>query len=139
MGVISRARRLRAREQAQALTCAGPLVLAAIGLRLMPVSRLLRIAARPVGGSPASDVDIRALAVAVDRVARYLPGATCLAQSVALTWMLRGRGAPAEIRLGARSGSGLDAHAWVECDGVPVTDPRGAAALIGGRRLETKG
>ncbi len=41
--------------------------------------------------------------------------ATCLRQSLALWWLLRRRGIPAELRIGVRKDDGdLKAHAWVE-------------------------
>jgi len=47
----------------------------------------------------------------------------CLSQSVALWWLLRRRGMPAKLRIGARrTGSGLEAHAWVEMGSEVVND-----------------
>jgi hypothetical protein len=39
-------------------------------------------------------------------------------------WLLRRQGLPARLRMGAllRDGA-LDAHAWVELDGVPLSQP----------------
>lgn len=47
----------------------------------------------------------------------------CLDQSMALCWMLRRRGAPAELRFGARKQEGqFEAHAWVEVGGVVLNE-----------------
>lgn len=47
--------------------------------------------------------------------------ATCLRQSLALWWLLRRRGIPAELRIGVRKdGDALLAHAWVEQEGAPL-------------------
>jgi len=49
--------------------------------------------------------------------------ATCLPQSLALWWLLRRRGLPAELRIGVAKPDGrMSAHAWVELDGRAVND-----------------
>jgi hypothetical protein len=54
--------------------------------------------------------------------------ATCLRQSLALLFLLRRRGWPAELRIGVRrEGDGLDAHAWVELEGFALNDIAEAA------------
>jgi hypothetical protein len=46
---------------------------------------------------------------------------TCLEQSLTLWWLLRRRGIPAELCLGARKEAGnFEAHAWVECKRVAI-------------------
>ncbi|QGZ93384.1 lasso peptide biosynthesis B2 protein [Terricaulis silvestris] len=66
-------------------------------------------------------------AEAIGRIARLvsiaanhgLYRAKCLPQSLALWWLLRRRGTRAELRFGVRrERDELDAHAWVEFDGV---------------------
>lgn len=69
----------------------------------------------------------RRLARAVERAAAHLPGESrCLAQAVALQWMLRARGQPGLLSFGVRPEQrqgGLDTlHAWVS---------RGGEVLIG--------
>lgn len=40
-----------------------------------------------------------------------------------LCWLLRTRGIPAELRVGAQKQVGrFQAHAWVECEGVILND-----------------
>lgn len=60
----------------------------------------------------------------VDRAAGYLPGTSrCLPRAVALHWMLRLKGIPAQTVIAFKIGdrSGADAyHAWVELDGEMV-------------------
>ena len=47
----------------------------------------------------------------------------CLDRSLALCWMLRRRGMPAELRIGARKeAKQLEAHAWVEVGRVVLND-----------------
>lgn len=48
----------------------------------------------------------------------------CLEHSLVLWWLLRMRGIPAELRVGARKDAQkLEAHAWVECGGRVVNQP----------------
>jgi hypothetical protein len=50
----------------------------------------------------------------------------CLEQAMALSYVLRRRGIPGELRFGARKDSAaLEAHAWVEHLGVPLNEDRG--------------
>ena len=54
---------------------------------------------------------------------RGLVRGNCLSRSMALWWLLRRRGIPAQLRIGARKiGSQLEAHAWVEVAGRAVND-----------------
>ena len=55
--------------------------------------------------------------------------ATCLRQSLALWWLLRRRGIPAELRIGVRKeGGALEAHGWVEHQGQALDDRQGVTA-----------
>ncbi len=93
--------------------------LTGLGLRLLPLPRLMHLVLRsaPLGrllpGDPSRLADLAACAS---------PGAgRCLARSIALTWLLRARGEPAELRIGAaRDGTALLSHAWVELGGNVV-------------------
>lgn len=50
---------------------------------------------------------------------------TCLRQALAVQWWLYRHGLPARLHIGAQPGpAGLDAHAWVELDGVPLAQSR---------------
>ena len=54
---------------------------------------------------------------------RGLVRGNCLSRSIALCWLLRRRGVPAQLRIGARKmGNQLEAHAWVEVAGRAVND-----------------
>lgn len=57
-------------------------------------------------------------------VARHLPfGTNCLEQSLALWWLLRQRGIPADLRIGVRKDAGsFEAHAWVETNGTVLSE-----------------
>jgi len=68
---------------------------------------------RADGATPAD------LGRAVQRAARAVPGALCLAQALAARVLLRRRGIEAELCLGAgrRDQGGFVAHAWLEAEG----------------------
>ena len=68
--------------------------------------------------------EIQALGEAVNIAARHSPfPATCLTRSLLLGWLLRRRSVGSELHIGVRLTQGLlEAHAWVECEGVPVND-----------------
>jgi hypothetical protein len=48
---------------------------------------------------------------------------TCLERSIGLWWLLRRRDFDAEIHIGGRKdGERFEAHAWVECAGIVLSD-----------------
>ena len=56
-------------------------------------------------------------------------GANCLGESLTLVVLLQRLAYPASLRIGARRApAGLEAHAWVELDGVPLNDRPDIAA-----------
>jgi hypothetical protein len=91
-----------------------------LGLRVLGLSRLLRFLDRRNSAVAAADAPraVRWIPVA----ARYVPGgASCLVRSLALLGILHRFGAELRIGIGNTSPV-LDAHAWVEVDGIPVND-----------------
>jgi hypothetical protein len=86
---------------------------------------LARVVSRMQGrgtSRPGAVADAVAAGRAVNFVAFRLR-ATCLTRSVALQWILSQRGIATGLRVGVRNeGHRLHAHAWVECEGVPVND-----------------
>ena len=109
------------------------LALASLAIRVAPAVtlRLAQAGVRPRdqhSGRPAA----RAWAAAARlwrltaAVARRLPWRpTCLAQALAVGWMLRRRGIATRLRFGVRVADGaLAAHAWLECAGRVVGPPR---------------
>lgn len=95
------------------------LALVASGLRVAPgswIGRALRQASKsegkPLIGSAVP------IAQAVQRVARYVPNASCLAQALTAWVMLRRRRLPARVAIGVRSRDAtITAHAWLESGG----------------------
>jgi len=95
-----------------------------VALVVLPFARVHDVVdrqARPRGSAPPS-MPARVVAARVDRVARFVPGATCLVRSLAARLLLGWTGHESRLRIGvARPGqAGLQAHAWVECEGVTV-------------------
>jgi len=96
------------------------------------LERLSQASRRPMPADPtAATADTaQRLARLVSIAANHGPyRATCLRQSLALWWLLRRRGIPAELRIGVRKDRGeLQAHAWVEHNGQALNDAQGLIA-----------
>lgn len=89
-----------------------------LALSLAPFGRLRTLLRRlerpPTTDRPPEDE----LAWAVSRVSRYVPGATCLTQALALQAWLVHHGYRPDLRIGVTKEDGrLHAHAWVESEG----------------------
>ena len=99
-----------------------------VSLRVFGLPRTLAWAAGPRPTLPASHTHARPPASfgrLVNIAARYGPvRSACLVRSLVLIRILSGRGVTGSLRIGVRKGvsSQLDAHAWVEYEGVPVND-----------------
>jgi hypothetical protein len=90
----------------------------------------------PAVAPPGGDVAWPRAARWVPVAARYSPGgARCLVRSLALMKLLRQDGLACELRIGvAATEPSLDAHAWVEIDGVAVTDSDRRYRVFGSRK-----
>lgn len=96
-----------------------------LALRVLGLKRFgALLVRRPLHAEPQAAIGARSLAGLVNTAARHSPlAATCLTRSLLLVWLLRRRGIASDLRIGVRFVQGtLEAHAWVECDGVPVND-----------------
>ncbi len=64
----------------------------------------------------------REIAAAVERVARVVPGATCLTQAAAAHYLLARYGHVSQIRVGVKTEKGrqFTAHAWLLCNDAVV-------------------
>jgi len=119
-------------QRALILRAAGHECLTLAGLRLLGFRRCKKlierfsISAQRGKPSAARAAPERALKMirAAQSVERNLPiSPNCLERSLALWWMLRREGFPAELHIGARKGEqGFEAHAWVEADGQVLND-----------------
>jgi len=106
-----------------------------LGLRVLGLPRFhASLQRRPVARSSSIPLaDIQALGELVNIAARYTLGPrTCLTRSLLLSWLLQRRGVKSQLRIGVRLAQGLlDAHAWVECEGLPVNDRPDVSAQFG--------
>jgi hypothetical protein len=102
-----------------------------LSLRALGVRRtrrwLDRVAGHPIAAAATAarlDDAHRLASLAAFGGRRGLYPNTCLRQALLVQWLLRRQGLPARLRMGAllRDGA-LDAHAWVELDGVPLSQP----------------
>ena len=126
-----------------------------IGMRVFGMKRMLRVTenAKPTHHTPATHharvtnhatdhtrvtddstdrteyTEQEQLVTAVERAGRYVPGGTCLAQSLALARMLGKRGIAADVRVGVLTVPAFHAHAWVEVQGRPITSDSGHERL----------
>ena len=123
---LTRFRALSHADQRMLLKAAACLPLTWLGLRVMGLARLqarLQRAFVPTA-APLRLPDIQKLGELVNAAAGHIPfPATCLTRSLLLVWLLNRRGVKSDLRIGVRLTQGaLEAHAWVECDGIPVND-----------------
>lgn len=94
-----------------------------LGLWLLPFQKLRALVSkmgqRPIGSHNSSSLSIDRITWAVRAVSQYVPRATCLTQALAGQVLLARRGYPTRLRIGVtrKPPEGLEAHAWVECDG----------------------
>ena len=97
-----------------------------LGLWLLPfltLRRLLTAMMKPnTGKSRGEGAFADKVAWAVTVSSRYVPAATCLTQAFATQVLLNRHGLPARLRIGVVKGKDgrLQAHAWVESNGVIV-------------------
>jgi hypothetical protein len=93
--------------------------------RRMVERRASQVESRPSQPVVASSISANRMAQLQEAAARsfFLP-TNCLERSLALWSLLKRRGFPAELKLGARKQSGtFEAHAWIELHGVALNNP----------------
>lgn len=89
------------------------------------LSRWPRVAFSPAAALTAGQwPEVQVTARMVQVAARYSPfRLLCLPRSLALWWLLRRDGISADLRIGVTPKEiGLEAHAWVEYEGVALND-----------------
>lgn len=123
---LNQFRRLNAMQQRTLLAAWLWLPLFWMGLRVLGLPRFQAwFLQTPTKSTRALTLaDIRALGEAVNIAARHTPfPAACLTRSLLLGWLLQRHGVQSQLRIGVRLTQGaLDAHAWVEFEGIPVND-----------------
>ncbi len=102
----------------------------ALALRLFGFKRLRSLPA-PIPNNETTRAETRALAEQAQCIARMVRiaatygfyRANCLVQSLLLGRLLWLRGITSELHIGTRKEENhFQAHAWIECDGVPLND-----------------
>ena len=120
-------------------TCAAWVSVFWLGLRVFGLARFqARLnSARIPDREPLTPREIVALGELVNIAARYTPvPSSCLSRALLLGWLLRRRGTASQMRIGAQLVDGkLLAHAWIECDGVPINESADVALVF--RPLES--
>ncbi|MGE0043156.1 MAG: lasso peptide biosynthesis B2 protein [Vicinamibacterales bacterium] len=113
-------------ERRATLALAALIPAAACAVRVLGLERTLRLVAAPGHRHPDAPAAARDAQRALQRAAAWSPYAgNCLSRSLALAYWLARRGIATEFKIGTRLDDGrLDAHAWVEHDGVALT-PQG--------------
>ncbi len=122
-------RRLSPAERRTFFQAAALLPLSVVGLKVVGFRRwqgaLARLEpAQPPRADTRAVERVRATARMVELAAsRGLSNPTCLPRALVLRLLLRRQGLDARVRIGVRKqGDGLDAHAWVEYQGIVVND-----------------
>jgi hypothetical protein len=98
-------------------------------LRLVPLDRLAHRLGRPRTLKRPSAEQQEAIMRRVDALLGRLPPPwrrTCLTRTAVLYHLLRRSGMPVELCLGVRASNGkVEAHAWMEREGVPYMEGEG--------------
>jgi len=135
---LRRLARLTPAERAVLVQAWGLFLLVALGLRLLPPTRLLALCERVPQPGPAGAAGLptrlERLVWLVEIAGRYAPvRATCLTQGLVLARILASHGIRPRLMIGvARHAECLSAHAWVELDdgvALGLSDPRYAPLL----------
>jgi Transglutaminase-like superfamily len=119
--------RLVRRDRRQALRALGWLVLARAAIRVWPYWTIRRVMDRIAPGRlVAAPIAPAECERALRRALRVLPRSSCLAQAIAAACLLRRDGRDSTLSIGVRFDPAhhLDAHAWLESDGIIVTGRR---------------
>jgi hypothetical protein len=111
-GVTARARAWRLDAKCLAALAAMRIALSAAGYAAVRA----RMPQAPA--SPHAQFYARQLARRIERLARLVPGASCLTQALALQWLLARAGHGCELLVGVRRDDTgrFAAHAWVACN-----------------------
>jgi hypothetical protein len=129
---VAKFRALPPAERRFALTSAFLLPIVAAAVRVLGFARVLKWLACEPAKTRRFEADAPALAALVNAAANHLPVAcTCLTRSLLLDWRLRRRGFASELRIGVRRvHDGLEAHAWVQLNGMPLNDTARAVEMF---------
>ena len=123
MSVIARARRLSWRDRLEAARALAWLVAIHAGLCLLPYRQLRRLVALLRPAVWIRPLSAEACSRAIARASVLFPAAQCLSRAIAAECLLRRSGRAARLRFAAGfdQAHALEAHAWLESDGLAVT------------------
>lgn len=100
-----------------------------MALPRIPLTRLRSWIDAPRAPRATRPTTAREIRRAMSRAERTLPGATCLVRSLAAELMLRRAGLATRLSIGVADATetevALDAHAWIESDGLVVAGDSG--------------
>ena len=119
--------RLSAAERSDLIEAVALCALAGVLIRVLAFRRLAARLGRHMAVSPATidaatSAEVARIRWAVGAAARHLPWRpVCLPQALTAQWMLRRRGIPSTLYLGADPARDYDAHAWVRAGATIVT------------------
>jgi hypothetical protein len=120
MNVLRRLVRSNRRELALLSAALVLLARVRLALWLLPWRRMLTAAPPPRRMSPPR-FSVDRLEWAIRSASRAVPHPTCLTQALALHQLLRREGYAGTVQIGvSKDGGRFAAHAWVECNGVPL-------------------
>jgi hypothetical protein len=137
MQALHRFRRLTVFERGVVLEAAAALPATWIAMRVAGFNLCKTALTRPFSTASQTGANVAGALASAQKVARLEAAtaralffrSTCLEQSLALCWMLRRRGMSPALRVGARKDADrLEAHAWVEIDGIALGDAGGQYA-----------
>jgi hypothetical protein len=123
MPVIAGALRLSWRDRLQAARALAWLLAVHAGLRLLPYRQVRRLVASVGPALWVRPLSAEACSTAIARAGRLFPAAQCLSRAIAAECLLRRSGRDARLRFAAGfdQAHALQAHAWLESDGLAVT------------------
>src|SRR5690606_4617643 len=106
--------------EALPLVCAARLALWVVPFRLVQRTARRMSRQRLRRASPSADVPAAAVTWAVRATGALVPGASCLTQALAGQVLLARHGHPSTLHIGVRrrEDGALDAHAWLDGEGV---------------------
>lgn len=121
MNLIQSSRDRSARDWMRLMEAALLHAFIAAALRIVTYPRLQRLLDGLARIRRGTRCPMRDVTRAITTVSRHIGGRTCLAEAAVAYTMLRRRGHDPRLRIGVRrAASALEAHAWVECDGMVV-------------------
>lgn len=97
-----------------------------IGLWTTRYQRIRSVLVRPCSSDPqiARRITVARITHAVENIARFIPDASCLTQTISCQAILSWKGIPSTITMGLKKGddNDLKAHAWLTWDGQVVLE-----------------